>query len=556
MPPARKKRAKSEPEHGHGLSFDTLSRIGAQFGVPVLAGISKAAVEDLPTNTIFMSVADQHWLLGMKGVNKTLIFDSLGLPPTALQHICRGVPIMPWNKFGYQSMFSSVCGYYLISAIISVQHGELVHNADIDRLFNHICPYRVPRPDNMTEWYSLHRHYNEQLKQNDQRVTEYVGHTYPHLAWIDHHAPSLKSGENSSGTLGSPLYAHAGIHAPTVHQRYGNISMAMNNDPQRAWPGIGEALISSMPDKPRVINGNRLAYEVGVREVGDRLRQAQQQIREDRARQFHVAGPDLRRPLTHDERTLWARAGMNAYNPPSGPRAAQAAVEPPARAENAANDDDPGALNEAVDQEHPPEAAAGNAEGPHVDLEAMRAEIEANGRNALLEEQDMVRRQRTFARQQRAQHGERIDQLAAQAAIERNRGMADRLRERARAEREERERRINEAAGGENREIGEYLANEAETQAREAEARREQRRLPRDFFQFEDRYAGLIQQIREAQDEAPAIPRPVEHVIDGRSHYFHRVQENAYRTLRRELPTAMASEDIASYVRRLFPARQ
>jgi hypothetical protein len=329
------KTKKKDTVKGPGLSFDTLSRIGAQFGVPVLAGISERSVEDLPINTIFMSVTDQHWLLGLKGEHKTLIFDSLGLPPTALQHICHGASIMPWNRFGYQSMFSTVCGYYLICLIISLQHGELIHNADIDRVFAHICPYRVPRPDNMTEWYALHRSYNAELIQNDKSVMEYVAHTYPHLAWIDQHAPHLQRGEVSSATLGSPLYAHAGIHAPTVHQRYGNIALTMNNDAQRAWPGMGEALISSMPDRPQVVNGSRLAYATAINTAANRLEMAENQLRQDRRRHFHVAGPDLRRPLTRNERVLWARAASNFANPPSGLVANAAAVAPPDRAENA-----------------------------------------------------------------------------------------------------------------------------------------------------------------------------------------------------------------------------
>lgn len=201
-----------------GLSFDSLARLGARLNLRILAGATKSAVDELPVNTLFGIVTDQHWLLCLKGEHRLLVFDSLGLPIGALSHMLKGIAFTPWNRFGYQDMWSSVCGYYIIAITMSIRHGELIHTGDVDKLVGHICPYRVSRPKSMPEWYRIHRNFSNSLKKNDDAVVKYVSKTFPGLAQIDRHAPALNGLEPHTGLIGSPIYAHAGIHAPSVHQ--------------------------------------------------------------------------------------------------------------------------------------------------------------------------------------------------------------------------------------------------------------------------------------------------------------------------------------------------
>ena len=325
------------------LSFDTLARLGAEFQIPVLAGMDLEAVSELPPHTIFACVTDQHWILAIKGEHKTIVFDSLGLPISTLSRICKGIPIEPWNRFGYQSMWGTVCGYYVAAALIFMQHGNLQNNGDIDRLFKSICPVHVGRPDTISDWYHYHRQLDSKLKQNDERVVAFVLSTYPNLAWIDRHAPHISSGEVHSGAVGSPIYARAGIHAPTVYERFHQVNQILTNDAQKAWPGgIGNQLISTAPEQLGIVSGQAIAYRTKRAKELERARARQELEQEGRehlnnpARFAHVAGPAPHRRMTHNERILWGRAGLNGFNPPSGPTAAgnDRGVQPDAAPEN------------------------------------------------------------------------------------------------------------------------------------------------------------------------------------------------------------------------------
>lgn len=318
MPKAAKNKGAVKGVNKSGLSFASLSRLGNDFGIPVLAGMTEENVGELPNNTIFAAVTDQHWILGIKGENKTLIFDSLGLPPLALRHVCHDAEIIPWNKFGYQSMFSSVCGYYIVAALLAIKHGNMVYNGNIDRIFQEICPHHVPRPENMAEWYSWHRTYNEQLMENDRAIVDYVGHVYPRLNWLDAHAPHLGSNEVHTGVLGSPIYAHAGIHAPSVAQKFGAAARARNAvDPQRSWPGLGQETVASFPGKLQVENSNTLAFATAATDALEKAGAKSAAARTMARQSLHVAGP-VNKNLTNQEKVLWSRAALNAYVPPSG----------------------------------------------------------------------------------------------------------------------------------------------------------------------------------------------------------------------------------------------
>lgn len=317
MAPRKNKRKEADPDKpsSSGLSFAVLSHIFSPMDIPVLAGISKKAVDDLPPNTLFAAVTDQHWLLGLRGARATLIFDSLGLPTAALGDILHGVDFIPWNHYGYQAMHSSVCGYYLIVIVKEIQHGQLLNNGDVDRAFAHICPYRVARPDSMPEWFALHRANEDKLKINDARVVDYVNRVYPHLAYLDKHHPNLGTGH--AGLIGSPLYMHAGINAPSVHQRYRyRTAVESAPDPQRAWPGLGEATISSIaaPLFPPATGINRT--HTIAEPAGYAFRTMADQAAAPAAR--HWAGPRRDRAQTRDERILWSRAALNAFASPAG----------------------------------------------------------------------------------------------------------------------------------------------------------------------------------------------------------------------------------------------
>lgn len=311
---ANKSSSDSTPPH-NGLSFSVLSHIFAPLDIPVLAGISKSAIEDLPPNTIFAAVTDQHWLLGLRGQRATLIFDSLGLPIGALSAIMHGVDFVPWNHYGYQAMHSSVCGYYLIVVVKEIQHGQLLNNGDIDRAFAHVCPFRVARPESMPEWFALHRANEPKLKVNDARVVDYVNRVYPDLAYLDKHHPNLGTGH--AGLIGSPLYMHAGIDAPTVHQRYRyRAAVQSAPDPQRAWPGLGEATISSISAPVPPPASGDIRVHPRAEPAGYSFRTVADQVAAPAAR--HYAGPRRDRPLTRDERILWSRASLNAFASPAG----------------------------------------------------------------------------------------------------------------------------------------------------------------------------------------------------------------------------------------------
>ena len=313
----RRKKAKGD----QSLSFDTLSRLGKEFNIPVLAGISQSAVDNLPVNTVFASVTDQHWLLCIKGQHKMIVFDSLGLPMESLAKICKGIPIEPWNRYGYQSMFGTVCGYYVIAALIFIQHGHTLHDASIDKLFMEVCPTHTTRPDTISKWFTYHRHHDAALKRNDEAISSFVLDLYPSLGWIDRHSSRLGANEEHAGTIGSPLYVRAGIHAPTVHQRFDQLNRILTSDTQKEWPGLGEATIASVPERLQVVDNRAIAYETAATKAWERRAIHRGLIKEGeqaRKRFLHTAGPAPNRPLTHNERTLWARAALNAFDSPAG----------------------------------------------------------------------------------------------------------------------------------------------------------------------------------------------------------------------------------------------
>lgn len=346
MAPAKKrtpKRRKGTPPKDESLSFDTLSRLGRQFNIPVLAGISKEAVAGLPANTIFATVTDQHWLLCIKGEHKLVVFDSLGLPLDTLTKICKGIPIEPWNKYGYQSMFGTVCGYYVVAALIFIQHGHTMHNADIDRLFMEICKTHATRPPTISRWYQYHRHHDVALRRNDSDITDFVLSIYPHLGWIDHHSSHLGARENHSGLIGSPLYRRAGIHAPSVHQQFDQLNSILTNDPQKQWLGLGESTIATVPEKLQVVDGRAIAYETAATKRDTNAAIARGERMEGRRQRFlHTAGPHPGRRMTPAERTLWARAALNAFDAPSGVTAAgnQRGAEPERHPHNVVEDEE------------------------------------------------------------------------------------------------------------------------------------------------------------------------------------------------------------------------
>jgi len=331
---AKKTAARKEPDKS--LSFDTLSRLGREFGIPVLAGISASEVSAIPENTIFASVSEQHWLLCLKGAHAVLVFDSLGLPISSLNAICKGITIEPWNRYGYQSMFGSVCGYYVVAALIFIQHGHTLHNGDLDTLFMEICRSHARRPKTMSSWYTYHRHHDAALRDNDQHITDFVLSVCPHLGWIDRHSSSLGVHENHSGLVGSPIYKRAGIHAPTVHQKFSQLNNILRMDGQKSWPGgIGEQTIATAPEKLQVVDGRAIAYETAASKIGtdERIRRSEKPTAK---RYLHTAGPNPNRRLTPSEKVLWARAALNAFDAPSGISAAgnQQAVAPDGVAEN------------------------------------------------------------------------------------------------------------------------------------------------------------------------------------------------------------------------------
>lgn len=310
------RKTKKSPDKS--LSFDTLSRLGAQFGIPILAGISESSVKDIPVNTVFASVTDQHWLLCIKGSEHLIVFDSLGLPIDTLTRICKGVTIEPWNKFGYQSMFGSVCGYYVVAVLICIQHGATLHNADIDTFLHDICPFHASRPPTISKWYVYHRHHDKQLRLNDNAVSKFVLSIYPNLGWIDRHSSHLSANEVNSGAIGSPLYARAGIHAPSVHQRFGQLNSILTNDTQKAWaPGLTSSL-SAIP--LRLENERTIAFETEAEKQAERESVRKKTPRG--SRYLHLTGPAPNRKPTNAEKVLWARTALSAYDSPAGKSAA------------------------------------------------------------------------------------------------------------------------------------------------------------------------------------------------------------------------------------------
>lgn len=324
MAPRKSTTARAQTGNGptnRGLSFDTLSRIGSQFGVPALAGLSEESLEALPVDTLYTVVVENHWLLCLKGRHRHLVFDSLGLPPNAIQHMFGQVPFDNWNVWGYQSMFGTVCGYYIVGILIAIQRGDLLHNATVDDVLQHICKYKAPRTASMAEWYNWHRHHTEKLKQNDHAIVRYVNEVYPHLGWLDFTLPSLGPADNNSGMLGSPLYHRAGVNAASVHQRYSGLKAVLENDPQRDLLSHPNTVVSLATQRPRLVNSNQIAQATAAgvlaRHAVARLL-AQQDTLKDSLRPH----PDLGRRLTNDERILYARTARNAFNPPSGTSAA------------------------------------------------------------------------------------------------------------------------------------------------------------------------------------------------------------------------------------------
>lgn len=303
-----------------GLAFDTLARLGAEFNVPVLAGVDPHEVESIPTNTIFATVTDQHWVLCIKGEHKTIVFDPLGLPISTLARSFHGVPIIPWNEYGYQSMFSSVCGYYIVAALVFIKHGNTLHDGTLDKLFMEICPHHIPRPNTISSWYKHHRKYNTQLEQNDQAVVQFVLSMYPKLAWLDQHITNITPHVANSGMVGSPIYRHAGIHAPTVHDSFTELARIKR---QRTENVPNNMTVALDPTALVAENPNVLAFQ-----TAQSTRRANSRIVNRLAREgpnpeyLNHAGPPSHRPLTRSEQILWARARLNAYNPPSGVSAA------------------------------------------------------------------------------------------------------------------------------------------------------------------------------------------------------------------------------------------
>jgi hypothetical protein len=243
--PRRQKPAK---EDHRGLALKTISTVFKGLNIPILLGATDESVHELPPNTLFVVLEEQHWLLCLKGAHATLVFDSLGLPIPALALMFhKKLTIHPWNRFGYQAMFSSACGLYVLAIVQEIRHDGLTSNADVDRILGHLCPYRVERPKSMPEFYSLHRTHNKELEENDARITEFVHTMYPGLARFDHNVHN-NAHLGSNVMIGSPLYARAGIHAPTVFDRYHRLENVMSTmDIQRPWTSLGQSTLSNLP---------------------------------------------------------------------------------------------------------------------------------------------------------------------------------------------------------------------------------------------------------------------------------------------------------------------
>ena len=243
----RPTRTKEEQDH-HGLALKTISTVFKNLNIPILLGATDESVHELPVNTLFVVLQEQHWLLCLKGAHATLVFDSLGLPIPALALMFhKELTIHPWNRFGYQAMFSSACGLYILAIVQEIRHDGLTSNADVDRILAALCPYRVERPKSMPEWFNSHRTHNKELQENDERIAEFVHTMYPGLAKFDHSVHN-NAHLGSNVMIGSPLYAHAGIHAPTVFSRYHRLENVLaQNDIQRPWTTLGQSTLSNLP---------------------------------------------------------------------------------------------------------------------------------------------------------------------------------------------------------------------------------------------------------------------------------------------------------------------
>lgn len=341
MPPNRlgRKATPSKKNGGlpkEGLAYKTLARILEPLNIPIIySAPSQQDVEALPRHALFVVLSKEHYLLGMRGENATLIFDSLGLPEKELAQILgEHIPFLRWNRYGYQSMYSAVCGYYVITVIQEIRRGSMIHTADIDKTLGAICKYTIEIPDTMPEWYRSHRLFSTQLKENDRAVYEFVSTIYPDMTYIDKEAIHEPLSDNA--LVGSPLFRHAGINPHTVAAKYGLMAGLTNAvDPQRRWPGIGEAVTSIMPQ-------SRLVPSTAPAKTPRQLKHEAEAQRRDIARKHRVRQRQIANTaLTNRQQQLEARTqNNNAFNPPAGPGGEAAPGQDPAPPQNLVGDDD------------------------------------------------------------------------------------------------------------------------------------------------------------------------------------------------------------------------
>lgn len=199
-----------------GIGYETMSGVMAHYKIPVLLGLTKTSLQKIPIDSMFVLLDQEHWMLCIRGRHMLLIFDSLGLPDSVLGEILpTGVAFTHWNRHGYQSEKSAVCGYYVIALIICINQLGMRANADDYLSF---LKYNVDIPQTMAEWFRLHKRYSKELVQNDRDIVEFLERYYPHLITINKNAPPASYHQNylNDVYIGNSLFNQAGVHAPSL----------------------------------------------------------------------------------------------------------------------------------------------------------------------------------------------------------------------------------------------------------------------------------------------------------------------------------------------------
>lgn len=207
----------------NGLSADTMGTVLARYKIPVILGLTPKSYSKIKPHTYFATLTNEHWLFCCKGEKACLVFDSLGLPDSVLQDMLPGLPLVHWNRFGYQSKASAICGYYVIAIVTELHRRD--RNGDAD-YYMHWLPYKVLIPSNMPFWYRVHKQFNTELLENDYDVFEYVLQFYSHLVEVDRNTSDKVMNFGHNIAIGNPSFHMAGVHAPTLASRHTPLSNA------------------------------------------------------------------------------------------------------------------------------------------------------------------------------------------------------------------------------------------------------------------------------------------------------------------------------------------